>query len=145
MSVIPHWLASKACTTKLELLQLRQSGLMLASIHQHVPLSKVWGKCCTITWPALQGKEWMEGCLKTQRLIACSLHFSIHCSLHQCHSRSLRMGPFFPGKNLIMRKIHIGKNVFYSHSLLTYSRQRNIFLHSHWMILALFSYLTVTF
>lgn len=87
----------------------------------------------------------MEGCLKIQRLIPCSPHFSIHCSLHQCHSWSWKAEPFLPQKNLIMRKIHIGENVFYSPALFAYSKERNLFLHSHRMMLVLFSYLTATF
>lgn len=74
--------------------------------------------------------EWMEVCLKIKRLVSCSLNFSIHGCLQLCHSQSRKVEPFFPQKNLIMRKIHIGENVLYSHDLLAYSIQINVFWHT---------------
>lgn len=67
----------------------------------------------------------------------CSLHFSIHCFLQQCHSQSGKVETSFPQKNLIMRKIHIGENAFYSHGPLAYSIQKNVF-YIHRMILVMF-------
>lgn len=73
----------------------------------------------TVPWPLLQGKARTEGCFnkRIQKLMHCALHFSIPRFLHQCHSWSWKMEAFIPKKYLIMRKIHIGENLFNSCAL----------------------------